>query len=532
MSEELRELPEGWEWTTLGELCEIARGGSPRPIKQFLTNDPDGVNWIKISDASASSKYIYETKEKIKSDGIKYSRLVNEGDFILSNSMSFGRPYIMRTSGCIHDGWLVLKDKFGLFDQDYLYYFLGSNTTYKQFDQLAAGSTVKNLNIDLAKEVKVTLPPLNEQKRIVSKIEELNDRTQKTKEALEAIPQLCDRFRQSVLTAAFRGDLTADWREQNPDVEPASVLLERIRRDRRQRWEESELIKMQAKDKLPKDDNWKDRYQEPKKIYTSNLPELPDEWSWVRAEEVCDFITKGTTPSSNEMFEQAGDIPFIKVYNLTFDGKLDFSVNPTFINKVTHDSKLARSKVFPGDVLMNIVGPPLGKVSIVPHNQPEWNINQAIVVYRPIKGIYNRFLCYYLLSTECLFFATSMAKATAGQFNLTLEICRDLPLPIPPILEQEKIVAQIDNFFNIADIISQQVEEAKFKQEKLNQSILAKAFRGELVPQDPDDEPASVLLEQIRAEREKLNNSKPKSKRTSNRKSKTPEGQVSIPGLE
>jgi type I restriction enzyme S subunit len=166
------QLPVGWKVITLDELCEIARGGSPRPIKQFLTNDLDGVNWIKISDASASSKYIYQTKEKIKPDGIKHSRLVSQGDFILSNSMSFGRPYIMQTSGCIHDGWLVLKDKYGLFERDYLYYFLGSNTTYKQFDKLAAGSTVRNLNIDLVRGVKVILPPLPEQKRIVAILDE------------------------------------------------------------------------------------------------------------------------------------------------------------------------------------------------------------------------------------------------------------------------------------------------------------------------------------------------------------------------
>ncbi|MBE9220627.1 restriction endonuclease subunit S [Dolichospermum flos-aquae] len=166
------QLPVEWEVKKLCDICEIYRGGSPRPIKDFLTNEANGINWIKISDASVSSKYIYETKEKIKPDGVKYSRLVNEGDFILSNSMSFGRPYIMRTSGCIHDGWLVLKDKSGLFDQDYLYYFLGSNTTYKQFDILAAGSTVRNLNIDLVKGVKVTLPPLPEQKRIVAILDE------------------------------------------------------------------------------------------------------------------------------------------------------------------------------------------------------------------------------------------------------------------------------------------------------------------------------------------------------------------------
>jgi type I restriction enzyme S subunit len=161
-----------WEVKTLDDLCEIARGGSPRPIKSYLTNEPDGINWIKIGDASASSKYIYETQEKIKSEGIKKSRFVEPGDFLLSNSMSFGRPYIMRTSGCIHDGWLVLKDKSGLFDQDYLYYFLGSQAAYKQFDNLAAGSTVRNLNTNLVKKVLVPIPPIAEQKRIVEILDE------------------------------------------------------------------------------------------------------------------------------------------------------------------------------------------------------------------------------------------------------------------------------------------------------------------------------------------------------------------------
>ena len=161
-------IPKGWQVKPLEQLCEIARGGSPRPIKEFLTNAADGINWIKISDATASSKYIYRTDEKIKPEGVKRSRLVKEGDFILSNSMSFGRPYIMKTSGCIHDGWLVLRDKSGSIDQDFLYHFLSSDVSYKQFDKLASGSTVRNLNIDLVKKVQITLPPLPEQKRIVA----------------------------------------------------------------------------------------------------------------------------------------------------------------------------------------------------------------------------------------------------------------------------------------------------------------------------------------------------------------------------
>ena len=165
-------MKEGWTVKPLEKLCEISRGGSPRPIKKFLTDAPDGVNWIKISDATASSKYIYETKEKIKPEGVKHSRLVSEGDFILSNSMSFGHPYIMKTSGCIHDGWLVLHENSGLIDADYLYHFLESKAAYEQFDRLASGSTVRNLNINVVKNVQIPLPPLPEQKRIVAILDE------------------------------------------------------------------------------------------------------------------------------------------------------------------------------------------------------------------------------------------------------------------------------------------------------------------------------------------------------------------------
>jgi len=168
-------MREGWETLTLDELCEIARGGSPRPIKKYLTDDPDGINWIKISDATASTKYIYRTAQRITKEGIRRSREVKNGDFILSNSMSFGRPYIMRTSWCIHDGWLLLRDKSKLFTQDYLYYFLGSPAAFDQFNRLAAGSTVKNLKVDSVRKVKVPIPPLPEQRRIVGILDKAFD---------------------------------------------------------------------------------------------------------------------------------------------------------------------------------------------------------------------------------------------------------------------------------------------------------------------------------------------------------------------
>ncbi|WP_247655191.1 restriction endonuclease subunit S [Pseudoalteromonas sp. MMG007] len=157
-----------WPLVRLDSLYNIARGGSPRPIKKFITDDPNGINWIKIGDATASGKYIFETKEKIIPEGIQRSRFVKKGDFILSNSMSFGRPYIMGTTGCIHDGWLVLSAKDDSIDQDFLYHILGSPLVFQQFDSLAAGSTVRNLNIDLVSGVKMPLLPLKEQKRIVA----------------------------------------------------------------------------------------------------------------------------------------------------------------------------------------------------------------------------------------------------------------------------------------------------------------------------------------------------------------------------
>jgi type I restriction enzyme S subunit len=196
-----------WENKKLGEIFEIERGGSPRPISSYLTKEPNGVNWIKIGDTKGITKYIYKTEEKIRPEGVRKSRMVYEGDFILSNSMSFGRPYIMKTTGCIHDGWLVLRAKTKNIDQDFLYYVLGSNLIFSQFDKLAAGSTVRNLNIGLVKSVTIPLPPLGEQQTIVTRLEVLSAEVKK----LEALYQQkladLDELKRSILQKAFNGEL-------------------------------------------------------------------------------------------------------------------------------------------------------------------------------------------------------------------------------------------------------------------------------------------------------------------------------------
>lgn len=166
-------IPESWEWVKLGNVSEIARGGSPRPIKEYLTEDINGLNWIKIGDTDKGGKYINSCKEKIKPEGLKKTRMVHPGDFLLTNSMSFGRPYITNIEGCIHDGWLMISPYANAFDQSYLYHVLSSAFAHKQFSEKVAGAVVQNLNSDKVADSLVPLPPLAEQKRIVAKVEQL-----------------------------------------------------------------------------------------------------------------------------------------------------------------------------------------------------------------------------------------------------------------------------------------------------------------------------------------------------------------------
>jgi len=160
-----------WNMVKLGDICNIARGGSPRPIQDYITNNANGLNWLKIGDIEVGAKYVYSTSEKIKPEGLSKTRQVNEGDFILSNSMSFGRPYIMKTSACIHDGWLALQNISQKLNKEYLYYILSSNIVKEQFLKYAVGSTVKNLKSDTVKFVEIPLPPLDVQVEIAKELD-------------------------------------------------------------------------------------------------------------------------------------------------------------------------------------------------------------------------------------------------------------------------------------------------------------------------------------------------------------------------
>lgn len=164
--QKLLEPKEDWTVEQLGKIINVQRGGSPRPIQAYITNDTDGINWIKIGDTSPTSKYIVSCQEKIIREGERNSRKVQSGDFLLSNSMSFGRPYILKIDGCIHDGWLVLQDYQDSFDTEFLYYLLSSKLILDQYKSKAAGSSVLNLNKELVQSIELKFPSVEVQRKI------------------------------------------------------------------------------------------------------------------------------------------------------------------------------------------------------------------------------------------------------------------------------------------------------------------------------------------------------------------------------
>ena len=209
-------IPKDWDVVVLGEYSEISRGGSPRPIQDYLTSSCHGINWIKIGDVSKSSKYIFSAAEKIIPEGVSKSRTVFSGDLILSNSMSFGRPYILKIDGCIHDGWLVIQNYQSAFDKEYLYYSLGSEFTIQQYISMAAGSSVQNLNKDKVSAVIIAKPPIQEQVAIaeaLSNIDSLIFSLQKLIEKKKAIKR---GTVQELLTGKKRlPGFNEEWEELN-----------------------------------------------------------------------------------------------------------------------------------------------------------------------------------------------------------------------------------------------------------------------------------------------------------------------------
>jgi type I restriction enzyme, S subunit len=521
MDEELYELPKGWVTLYLEDITANT--------KNAIKRGPFGSSLKKEFFVSSGYK-VYEQKNVIYNnfktgnyyiDQEIFNNLqdfeVNSGDILISCSGTIGKiavaPQFIE-KGIINQALLKISLNPSIILTNYFVLLFSSDLFQKQLLDNTRGSAIQNISsVKSLKQIPLTIPPLPEQYRIVAKIEEIFTELDAGVELLKKLKAKLKRYRQAVLKAAVEGSLTKEWRTANQGkLEPASILLERILKQRREKWEAEQLAKMKAQGKTPKDDSWKLKYKEPVAPDTSELPELPDGWCWVCAESICEIITNGNTPKQTDMTAGNGEIPYIKIHNLTKSGVLDFSVKPTFITKEVHEQVLLKSKVYPGDVLMNVVGPPLGKVSIVPKIYNEWNTNQNICIFRLINSINIKYFTYCLLSDETLRSVISKSTATAGQSFISLSNCRVLLIPLPPIAEQHQIFSKIEHIFSVTDQLEKTIDSNLKRSEKLRQSILKQAFQGKLVPQDPNDEPAEKLLERIKAEKAKQTTTKTKKK--------------------
>jgi type I restriction enzyme, S subunit len=451
-------LPKGWAATELREIAMMRLGKMLDAGKQAGEPLPYlrniNVRWGEIDTGDLLTMRFKEREAK--------EFAIRDGDVLVCEGGEPGRaavwnqgPTNIKFQKAIHR--IRVSDAI---EPRLLMYHLRNDAINGALAEYFTGSTIKHLTGLVLQRYAIRLPPLAEQRRIVAKLEELLGRVSRAKARLDRVPALLKRFRQSVLAAACSGKLTADWRERNciADVD----------------------------------------------------------WSESRAEDLCEAVQSGSTPNADLFLTEKG-VPFLKVYNIV-NQAVSFEYRPQFVSEQTHRTILRRACALPGDVLMNIVGPPLGKVAIVPEDHPRWSINQAIVLFRPRPHLDRRFLYLVLCSGIPYADILSETRGSAGQSNISLSQCRHMQLPVPPLPEQHEIVQRVEKLFAFADQIEARLSKAKAQVDRLTQSILAKAFRGELVPTEAelarlegrDYEPASKLLQRIRSERELATPASPK----------------------
>ena len=425
--EKIYEIPENWTWVKLGTVCTIARGGSPRPIKEYITTADDGVNWIKIGDTEKNGKYISSTAEKIKPSGVPKSRMVHAGDFLLTNSMSFGRPYILKIDGCIHDGWLVISQINKIFDQDYLYWMLSSNYAYIQFCGKVSGAVVKNLNSDKVANSVFPLPPLAEQKRIVAKIEELLPYIDRYEQAWSKLEQFNSRFpedmKKSLLQYAIQGKLV----EQRPEDGTAEELFARIQEEKQRLIAQKKIKKEKPLPEITDDEKPFD---------------IPESWRWVSVGSVCTNIQYGSSQKS----ATSGKVAVLRMGNIQ-DGKL-------ILDKLVYTSDETEIEKYPlkyNDLLFNRTNSKelVGKTAIYKGEIPA--IYAGYLVRITPLYINSDYLNYVMQSQFYWSYCQSVRSDAIGQSNINAEKLKRFVFPLPPIAEQKRIVEKLEQLLPLCE---------------------------------------------------------------------------------
>lgn len=472
--EKLFSLPYGWQWASIARTGIASTGKTPSTkIRSFFDGDIPFIGPGQITPAGRIN-----TPDKfISEEGILESDEALPGDIlVVCIGGSIGKcAKVQERCGFNQQ---INKIRPMLVHPDYLLSALSTDFIQKTILERSTGSATPIINRSKWESICIPLPPINEQHRIVQKVDELMalcDRLeQHTSDQLNAHETLVDTLLGTLAQSANATELADNWArlaehfdtlftteqsidklkqailqlavmgrlvEQDAGDEPAVEVIKRAHERKIQLLSEK-LIKKQKE--LPD-------ITEPEKPFS-----IPPLWAYARLDDICTEVTSGSTPPKSEFSETFG-IPYLKVYNIRSQ-RVNFDYKPQYVTENYHRTTLKRSQLLPGDVVMNIVGPPLGKTAIVPDDHPEWNCNQAIVRFRPIEIELNQFIHLYLKAG--IFLKTIELIGTAGQDNISVTKSRSIVIPLPPKAEQHRIVQKVDELMALCDQLKERLNQA------------------------------------------------------------------------
>jgi type I restriction enzyme S subunit len=498
---DLADLPVGWCWTTLARIADI-NGGITKDQKRSRTPTMREVPYLRVANVQRSYLDLHEIKTIFAEDEDIAAMRLRKGDVLFTEGGDrdkLGRGWVWNDEieECIHQNHIfrarlclpLVEPKFVSYHGN----FFGQQwftATGKQTTNLAS------INKGVLSRFPVPLAPLNEQSRIVAKIEELFSDLDAGVAALKRIKANLKRYRAAVLKAAVEGKLTEEWRAKHPKTEPASKLLERILTERRKKWEEDQLAKFAAAEKEPPK-GWQEKYVEPMPPDTTDLPELPEGWAVASIDQLTTTITSGSRDWTQ--YYGSGTGTFIMAQNVR-KGLLNLEYRQS-VHPPPNDRDSVRSQVACNDLLVTIVGANTGDVCRVPSDLPEHYVCQSVALMRPVVGDVAEYLEAYFVADHGGQKHFRRYIYGQGRPHLGFDELRMTPVVLPPISEQKQVTAEVEARLSVITSAEQQINASVKRAARLRQSILKRAFEGKLVPQDPTDEPADKLLERIQKER-------------------------------
>ncbi|MFW1946455.1 restriction endonuclease subunit S [Acinetobacter bereziniae] len=482
-------LPKGWCWATINDTGSYINGFAFKPSHRSDSGRPI----IRIQNLTDPSKPFNYTELELPDD---YK--VSQNDILVSWSATLDVFLWHGPNALLNQHIFKVVPNESLVDKTFLRYSLKKSIEELLNTEHLHGSTMKHINRGPFLAHQIPLPPLNEQSRIADKIDELFSELDNGIEELETAQKKLELYRQSLLKSAVEGELSKVWRETQTEIsETGEQLLARILKERRERWEQEKLKEFAEKGKNPPK-NWQDKYPEPVQPDTENLPQLPESWVWASLDQV--MLIKGGIQKKPSRAPVNNKFPFLRVANV-----YRAQLNLDDIHEIElFEGEIERYKLEKGDLLIvegNGSLTEIGRCAIWDGSIPNAVHQNHLIRARPIH-VLSQYLETWLNSSDGINYMAKLAVTTSGLYSLSVGKIAQIPVPLPPLNEQSFIT------IDLASKLEQQKQQLMNLKELQNlnklqkKNILSDAFTGKLIPQDPNDEPAQVLLGRIQQQRE------------------------------